>query len=224
MTITWSELLRARSSDAHLRNFARSGGRSLSGREQRAFSDAGFWTIVKSGLVINTRERAAAYRAMIARLRQGEDILVPLCDLYTPLGSRLATASSVLAADAALRATGVSLIVSGLDLAAGHYFSIGDRLHLVTEIVSGPSEPPLINQLVSDSAWSDALPWADAVAGGSAYTVRILPPLRAAAPAGTAASFSDLKLRCELQDLAAGDLDLDLGRFGTPSLTFIESP
>lgn len=223
MTITWNPVLRARAGEPVLRNLATTGGRSSTGREQRVIGDAGFWVVPMRSIVVNTRDKAAAYRSMVARLRQGEDILVPVCDLYTPRGARSSAAAVTMTADAALRSTQIGLTCVEVDIQAGHHFTIGDRLHLVTEIVSGPVSPPFLNAVATDTPFRDDEPWTDAVTGSSAYVVKITPPLRAAATAGQSASFRDLRLRCVLQDLGDGDLDLDLGRFGTPSLTFIES-
>ncbi len=224
MTIaSWPPQLCARGWNPHLRNQSAAGGTSPSGRTQRVYSDAGFWEVVVSGIRIRNRDEAAAYRALLARLRTGEDILLPIRDLYQPDGSRLQNASVQLAANAPFRSTQIGLLVSGVDVAEGHHVTMGDRAYLITQVVSGPTTPPLLNQLVSDSAWSDALPWTDAVSGASAYTVKILPPLRADLVAGEPGRFRDLLVRCVLKDPADGDLDLDLGRFGNPSLTFIES-
>lgn len=224
MTITvWPEILKARIWDPHLRNLASSGGTSATGRTQRIFGDAGLWEVRVSDIAVRNRAQAAAYRALIARLRTGEDILLPVRDLYAAVGSRVASASATLAGDAALRATEIALSVSGIDVEPGHHLTLGDRLHLVTEVVAGPTEATLLNQLVSDSAWSDALPWSDTVDGSVAYTVKLLPPLRAAAASGNPVQFKNLALRCVLKDTGDGDLDLDLGRLGRPSLTFIES-
>ena len=137
-----------------------------------------------------------------------------------PRWARSKAAKVVLAGAAPLRATQIGLTVIGVDVQPGHYLSIGDRLHLVTEIVSGPGEPPLVNPLVLDEPFHE--PWTDNVGVPAIYVVNILPPLRAALPAGTIASFTELRLRAVPDDLNAGDLDLDLGRFGTPSITFIE--
>lgn len=223
MTVMWNPILRARSGEPVLRNAAATGGRSSTGREQRVMGDAGFWIVPLSGIVVNTRERAAAYRAMAARLRQGEDVLVPLCDLYKPRGARSPAASVQIAANAALRATQIVVTATEVDVTEGAYFSIGDRLYLVARVVAGPAAPAFINPLATDTPFVDDEPWTDAVAASAGYTLDILPPLRTAAPAGTAISFSDLKLRCVVQDLGDGDLSLDLGRFGQASLTFIES-
>ena len=224
MTILqWPDVLKARVWDPHLRNLAVSGGRTLTGREQRVFGDAGLWVIRVSDVVVRNREQAAAYRALIARLRAGEDILLPVRDLYQPLGVRSPDAAVKLKNAAPLRATQVDLNVAGVAVEAGHHLTIGDRLHLVTEVVTGPAVPPLLNQLVSGAPWSDALPWSDAVDGSADYAVRLLPPLRSDQPAGVTCSFRNLRLRCVLQELADGDLDLDLGRLGRPNLNFIES-
>lgn len=223
MTVTWPAVLEARSWNANLRNMMASGGRTPTGRDQRVFSDAGFWEISISGIRIHNREEAAAYRAMLARLRTGEDILLPLPDAYAAVGARSNDAVITLSADADLRATQFALTAKGVDIQQGHYFTIGDRLHLGTQILSGPSAPPIVNQLVSDSPWSDDLPWADAVAGSSAYTIKFLPTSRADYSSGESVRFRDLLVRCVIKDPTDGDLDLDLGRLGTPSLTFIES-
>lgn len=186
------------------------------------FSDAGFWTIVKSGVVVRNKEQALAYRAMIARLRQGEDVIVPLCDLYKPVRAKGDVASAMLASTAPLRATTVTISVTDLDIAEGNHFSIDDRLHLITRVVSGPIAPPMVNPIAWDLPFLDE-PWVDDVDKSANYTVDILPPVRATHGIGKEVSFSDLKVRCVIQDIDDGDLELDLGRFGQPSLTLIES-
>lgn len=224
MTITtWPSVLKARIWDPHLRNLSASGGTSPTGRTQRIFGDAGLWEVRVSNIVVSDRARAAAYRALLARLRAGEDILLPVRDLYQPVGSRMTRSAMFLTAAAPLRATQVTLTVTGVDLEAGHHVSIGDRLHLVTEIVSGPAAPPILNQLVTRSPWSSKIPWSSAVSGSANYTVKVLPPLRTGLASGVTARCRDMLLRCVLKDTADGDLDLDLGRHGSPSLTFIES-
>lgn len=224
MTIaTWPAVLRARIWDPHLRNLSASGGTSPTGRTQQVFGDAGLWEIRVSDIVVNDRSRVAAYRALIARLRAGEDILLPVRDCFQPVGNRVTSASARFAAGAPLRETRIALSVAGLDVQPGYHLTIGDRLHLVTEVVSGPAKPPFLNQLVTRSPWSSAVPWASAVVRAADYSLKILPPLRAAQASGNLASFRDLRLRCVLKGAADGDLDLDLGRFGRPSLTFIES-
>jgi len=223
MTVSWPSVLEARSWNAHLRNMMASGGRSPTGRDQRVFSDAGFWEISISGIRIHNRQEAAAYRAMIARLRTGEDILVPLPEVYTVIGARLSAAEISLSADADLRSTQIGLTAEGVQIEAGYHLTVGDRLHVVTEIVSAPESPPLVNQLVTGGPIFKSVPLVSAASASGSYTVRILPPLRADLSAGEPVRFRDLLVRCVLKSPEDGDLDLDLGRLGTPSLTFIES-
>lgn len=222
MVMTWSSLLRSRVRDPHLRSGFRSGGRSLSGIEQRVVGDP-YWELTISGIKVSNAGEALAYRALIAGLREGEPVIVPVCDTYVPAGVRGNGSGATLAANAALRATEISLDVSGMDLQAGNYLSLGgERLHLIREVVSAPAAPPYLNQVATDSPWDDRVPLADAVAAVATYVVKVTPPLRAAAPAGTAVALRDLRLRCVIRDAADGDLQLDLGRLGQPSLTLVE--
>ncbi|KRE00082.1 hypothetical protein ASE63_08240 [Bosea sp. Root381] len=78
---------------------------------------------------------------MLARLRQGEEMIFALCDMYRAPGA-LAVGSSVTIADAtALRATTINLFAGGVTIAPGYHFSLGgDRLHLITEVVDEPGD------------------------------------------------------------------------------------
>lgn len=226
MTITWDDGLEFREGEPVLRNLAASGGRSPTGREQRVLWDAGYWHVPISGIRIHEAREAAAYRAMIARLRQGEDIIFNVCQLYLAPGARDPGSSAVIPLAQPLRATRILISPSGIAIAPGYYFSIGDRLHLITEIIASdiqdPDGGPWLD--VPVSPWgADQTPWDEPGRPAGAWIVSIVPPLRAALAPGTVANFRDLRLRCVLQDLGDGDLSLDLGRFGTPSLTLIES-
>jgi hypothetical protein len=222
MTITWPVNLEARRWNPTPRNFALGGGSTLTGRERRVFSDAGFWVVSVEEIRVRTREEAHAYRAVLARLREGEDVLLPIREVYKARGARGETSATV-AADADLRATTLSVTVDGIEVTAGAFFTIGERLYQVKEVTSGPDAPAFINQAATDSAWSDDVPWADAVSTSTNYTITITPPLRAAVTESDVVEFNDLNVRCVLRDVSDGDLSLDLGRFGAPSLTFIES-
>lgn len=215
-------MLRPRGTHPHLRNSALGGGTTLTGRTPRTFLDAGFWEIAVDQIKINDRPTAAAYRAMVARLRQGEDIVVPINDPFRPLGWRAANAAAVLAVAAPLRATTLNLTVAGMDVQPGHYLAIGDRLHLITGLIEPVPPPPLNNQVALDTPWSDAAPFADTVGASASYLVSIAPPLRQAVNALTAVDFKAPRLLCTVKDPSDGDLELDLKR-GFPSLTFIET-
>lgn len=224
MTITWPAALEARRCNPNLRNSFKSGGRSISGIESRVVSDAGYWEVSISEIMVSDRSEARAYRAMAARLRDGEAIILSIPDAYVPVGADSSAASASVASAASLRATQMTIKVSGVDVEDGHHFSIGDRLYLITEIVSGPVSAPMVNPVITDTEWFDE-PWTDDGASASAqYQIKFRPPLRETAPVGTAIRFTDLTLRCVVKDAAdtASDLDLDLGRLGSPSVTFVE--
>ncbi len=220
---TWPPQLKARIWDPHLRNLANGGAVSPTGRQQRVFGDAGFWEIKISGIVVSNAAEAMAYRALIARLRTGEDILLPVRDLYGPVGGRQPASAAALSGAAELRATEIGLTVSGSMSSPGashgrrqaaprhphHRRSGGEHR---SSILSRRTRPGRI-----------ARPWSDAVTASAGYTVAILPPLRADLAEGEPVRFRDLLVRCVAKDLSEGDLDLDLGRFGRPNLTFIES-
>lgn len=222
MTIQWPASLVPAKCNPTLRNFTTSGGRSMTGREQRVYSDAGYWSIDMQRIVVKGRAERYAYTAMINRLRQGEDVIVPIFDLYAAVGAANNGSTAAVAAAALLRATSLSITVSGLDVQAGVRFSIADRLYEISEVVSGPASPPLENQLTSDSPWADDQPWTDTVNATGTYVVKILPPLRAPVAVGNQINFSAPELRCIPADPGDGDLDLEIGRYGFPSITFIE--
>lgn len=223
MTIPWPSALVPARCNPNLRNFSASGGRTFTGREQRVFSDAGFWIIDMQRIAVTERRRRYAYDVLLSKLRQGESVIVPIFDQYAAVGVSSPGSSATMSANAALRETTIGITVSGIDVQPGVRFSIGARLHLITDILSGPDVPPLENQAALDSPWSDETPWVDAVSQSAAYSVKIIPPLRADTPSGTALNFATPALICVPLNIQDGDLDLDIGRYGFPSMTFVES-
>lgn len=213
-------MLRARSMNAHLRNSASSGGRSASGRQQTVFSDAGFWEVEISGIVVNSRETAWAYDAMIARLRTGETMVVTLC---TPYRAPVDPSKPVTVVEAAsLRATALNVEGLSADLTAGQRFSIGNRLYQLTQIDSEVAlNAGIVTSISGPDVWDDGEVWRDEMSWAS--QLKILPPLRGTANVGAICIFRTLKVIVGLKDMADGDLSLDLGRFGKPSLTLIET-
>ncbi len=225
MTIAaWPAVLKPRNcSPPELRNAARGGGQSFTGVEQRVFSDAGRWEITYE-VPVSTRAQQLAWRAMVARLRSGEDILLTIFDKFRPAGVPGGAWGAAVSTDAALRATTVHLVTVNVRVEAGVHFSIGQRLYRVVSVVAQTPATSISDWLTSDSPWSDSGVWVDdASSGGAAYEVKILPPLRAEADSGTAVEFEDLVCLCTLADASGGDLSLDLGRFATPSITFAEA-
>ncbi len=219
MAIAFDDDLKPQACNAELRNFHKSGGRSATGREQRVFGDAGFWEISYRSMPMRARrDRVLAYRATIARLRQGEEIIAKVFDLFRCIGQGPAS----VVANASQRAT--TIMINGVDaeLQPGHHFSIGYRLYRVTEIADQTETPiGVVTGTYTGDTWDDSDVWVDDPIITS--TIKFLPPLRAAAVAGATVDFENLKCLCVLKDMSDGDLDLELGRFGSPSFTLIES-
>ena len=186
--------------------------------------DAGYWEVPLTGIVVNDRARVATYRAMMARLRQGEDVVFKLCQLHLAQGAREGGLAAY-ATNRPLRSSRIDLWLDGITLEPGYYFSLGgDRLHLITEVFR-PGEGPFGGPWVPDdtSPWlAGQSPWTVDRPEGS-WSVKISPPLRSAVTAGAAVDFKDLSLRCQPRDLSDGDLQLDLGRFGKLELVHVQA-
>ncbi len=224
MTIAWpSVLVPADGSPPELRNASKGGGRTVSDTEQRVFSDAGHWEI-NYKFPIWTTAHQLAWRAVVPRLRAGEDILVRVFDKCRPDGVAGGAWAAAVSADAAVRATTVHLVTVNVKLGWGVHFCIGQRLYRVMEVVSETPATSISDWFTTGAPWSDSGVWVDdASAGGAAYVVKILPPLRAAVTSGAAVEFEDLVCLCMLADMSSGDLSLDLGKFGAPSIAFAEA-
>ena len=218
MAFPMSTQLRYVRCSPELRNFTASGGRTGTGREQRVYRDAGFWEFVYGEFRINDEASALAYRAMMGRLRQGEEIIARVTDYFICEGQGPVRVTS----PAAARATTVQIQGVEAELRPGHHFSIGNRLYRVTDVTAQSEEiVGLVTGTYDGDTWDDADVWVDDPSVSS--SIKFLPPLRSAVAAGATVEFENLKCLCVLKDMSDGDLDLDLGRFGSPSFTLIES-
>lgn len=222
MAFDWPSVLVPRHCDPELRNFVKRGGRAATGREQRAFSDAGFWEVAMQ-IPIHTKEKTLAYRAMMARLRQGEEVNIRLPDRTMAEGGNVPSSSAVLSGAHDLRATQLSITATGIEIVEGTLFSLVHRLHQVTEVVSGGAATFHNPVTTQNTPWDDDQPWNDGDPNTVNYVVKIMPPLRRNYADGQGVRFTGLSLTSVLADINDGDLSLDLGRFGTASLTFRES-
>ncbi|MGA0564178.1 hypothetical protein ACO2RV_17165 [Ancylobacter sp. VNQ12] len=213
MTIQWPEALKPRSMSHELRSFVLSGGRSIAGTEQRVFAGVGRWEITYE-VPVHTRAQALAWRALLARLRAGEDVSAKVFDMWRAVGS---SDSATVTAAASKGATVIAVDPAGATVEPGLHFSISGRLYRILDI-----------QVDEGGDWEDGEGWSDAEAWpdedfGDGISLRILPPLRAAVAASQPVSFSDLRCLCVIGDMQGGDLDLDLGRFATPTITLVEA-
>lgn len=213
--------LRPRNSFYELKGLVSSGGRVADGREQRVQDDVGFWRVIYS-FAIRNRAQALAYRNLVRRLRAGESIVATVFDNWTANPSPAIGLEAKLAADADLRATTIQLATVGLALEEGVSFSIGDRLYSITEIVSHAVS--VVHHTPDAEVPDPAVPYPDnPPAYPDQWTVKILPPLRSDVAANTPADFINLRCLCVIENVTDGDLDLDLGFFGDPTLSLIET-
>jgi len=222
MTITWPDILKPNSFSVELRSHAVSGGRTATGREQRVIGDAGYWSLNYT-VPVRTRAQVLEWRAMVDRLRAGEAIAARICDLQKPDGIKDAW-SAVAASAAALRATQISITATHLQLEPGHHFTVGQRLYRINQVIAHNFGDALWANLNEGEAWSDGNVWLDDPYDGSnTYTVKFLPPLRAAVDGGDTLEFDALVCLAVPDEMTTGALDLDLGRFSDPTLALIES-
>lgn len=219
MAFDWNDALRPRRCDVNVRALTRRGGRSATGREQRVMSDAGFVDITYE-IPVFAPYIARAYRALMARLRSGEEVLARVFDVNQPRGASNSLVVGSLAVEIAPRDTEIQITVTGSGVTPGAYIGIGvNRLHIITEVVSG-GPTTFFNQLASN--WDDRVPWS-AGAAAATYVVKVMPPIRAGFGAGTTVKFDNITMRGILADVNDGELSLDVGRFGTATFTIRES-
>jgi len=120
--------------------------------------------------------------------------------------------------------TSIQIEASGIEIEPGIHFSIGQRLYRINQVTAETASDSLVDIVLSDDkTWADAALWVEGGTGGSTYTVKFLPPLRAAASAGAEVDFTNLVCLCVPAELTDGDLSLDLGKFATASITFREA-
>ncbi|MBS9476247.1 hypothetical protein [Ancylobacter radicis] len=202
-----------------LRGSVTSGTRTTSGVEQRVYSGAGRWEF-RYRIPVHTRAKVLAASAMMDRLRSGESIVLKIYDMQRAMGLDGDVPAATIAGAVSAGATSLTLASPTAEVEPGLHFSIGQRLYRINRVTDGAASETIPGVILSDdAAWDDELDWDD----GGNVTVSFLPPLRAAASSGAAVTFEDLVCLADLKDVTEGDMDLDLGKFGTLSLTFVEA-
>lgn len=176
----WPSVLRARGCTFDPRGMTVAGSPTLSGRTQVASYDAGYWIATIDLATLDAGAEIKTFRALRAQMEGGAHHLrVPVFDegqAPWPSATHSAAATGftdgtqfsdgtgfaekaikvALAADAAARATSISVsVTSAATIAGGEYFSIRDRLHVVREVLSATAWaiwPPLREAAVSGRA------------------------------------------------------------------------
>ncbi len=223
MTIyDWPSTLPPRSGGFFRRGMTIAGQPSITGLAQVGQVDAGFWTARYSALPLASPAVVRAYRALAARLEGGGNLCrVPVFDRaqqpwatpgvesttktdYTD-GTQFTDGTGFheptirITLQAAV-ARGVTQIVATIDNAGtiegGEYFTLGERLHIIREVLSVSG---------ADETW-----W-------------IWPKLRQAYPAGTFLNFDTPTCLMRQEAETDGDLMLEFGSRGFPNMAFVEA-
>lgn len=212
--IEWPWWLKPMAANVRLEGFTTAGGRALNGDEQVVQSDAGYVRATLIEVRCLTPERIRKWREIAARLggRAGT-VSLPIWDNanafdlarvphsdgtpFSDLSLYLSGSSSwTMSAVAAAGATQAAMVGGPYDLSPGMWFQHGAALYLISE------------------CWKIAGVW----------TVKFLPRLRAAAAIGDVVEFDRPRGTFRLAEPnGMGGLELIYGRWGTPSVEFIEA-
>lgn len=235
-------------------NTSRSGGTSLSGSEHVVQSNAGHWGC-RLEIPVYHEERVLAYRALMAGLEgRGVDILVPCLTKYRPRNMDGRMQGMASAAPFALSELsgfgqtepeimwtaqpadlgGQEMVISHPHqppLRPGHYFGIGQRLHLISAAWSIENERLAMNggtlTYGADALTygGEALTYGTASAvfeGHNLQAIRFWPRLREPVQVGAPLILGRPVCKMRLAADDSGTLDLDYGLYGQASLEFRE--
>lgn len=223
MTIRWPcDVLIARNVSFDIAPRTLAGPTSVSGKTQTVSTDAGIWKVTLGAIVIRDRQTRLAFRAF-ANLLEGRlnPILVPRCRADQPVPSGAVAAGlydqiphsddtlfdddsgysqTVIdveaSSGASARAVSMAITINYAGtIEPGMDFSVGERMYRVRSVV---------------------------YASASSATITFRPPLREAVSAGAVLNFDDPVCRMRLVSDDQMDLELQMRRFGSPTVQFVE--
>lgn len=193
-TVTWPECsLIPRRINVDVVSPTVSAGRAFSGFEQVLKPDAGFWRITYYDIAVRSRAEALLWRQIETDLNgRVGTICVPVYEGKLSAVDILAVAVT----QYPIGAASVGIVqTAGADIRAGMHFSVGEWLYRIKSV----TDP------------------------GQGYTLaKIWPPLRAIIQAAEPLEFNLPRCRCRLERDDSMDINLELLRFGNPSVTFVE--
>lgn len=204
------------------------GGPSITGIEQVVISDAGFWRLTMTGVVINNYDRVMVWNGIAGILngRVGTCLIPSLLNGTAPwpilAGHRLTHYGDIFHSDLssfsdgsgysqevitaeldtaiALRGTTATIrVIYGSALLSGMHFSVNERLFRILRVSN------------VRASGSDTL-----------YDVTLWPPAREAVLAGESLEFDRPMFRARLATDDAMDVDFGLFKFASPSVEWVE--
>ncbi len=196
------------------------GGLSQSGVQQVVnASGGGIWTLRLEGFILRKPEQIKAWRKVQFGGQSGVvPINVSVCDLRHAPSLTGGVPHSDLSPFSDL-----TLYVEGGDIET--VSSAGVRATAIT-VEFTDYAPPTGGEIFSLSYGSEDRHSLHVVTSvetlGGNYLLRFVPPLRAAIPAGTPVNFKTPKLTMRMAGPDAMAMALSMGKFGSPSATFVE--
>lgn len=200
------------------------GPSTLTGRNQAASVDAGYWVFSFRRIAVGTPEKVKAWRALSALIEGASNLIsIPVYDagqigeyiagasvpfknddndpVYFSDGSGFAGTDPYLAmnvGEAAIGATSITIDFGAApeEIVGGEYFSVRDRLYVIKGVIARV---------------------------GDVYELAIWPRVREAIEDDVIFNFTDPRCLVRLQSDMEMDLDLDIGRLGFPDVNFIEA-
>lgn len=229
--IRWSSDLEAGTIAFNLRGQTIGGPVGITGRNQVASIDAGYWLATVGLATLDRGDAINAFRALIAESQGGaHHVLVPAFNWsqapWVSAGGKAANENAdstftggftftggygfynpairvYLAEDAALRATQITVRVDAAGtIKAGMMFSFGRKgLHVIRRV----------------------LDTAEATDGDTEYDLAIVPPVREAITEGKRLDFESPVCRMRLVAEDAADIELNPASQAAPSIRFVEA-
>lgn len=223
MTIRWPDAVlapRAVAFDIAPRTL--SAPASVSGATQVVSSGAGIWKATFADIVVTEQQQVLAFRAISALLegRLGS-ILVPLCRMYQPKpdnAEALGLYDAVPHDDDAFFDDGTGYVGRVIDVQLTGTIVKGATSASIAINVAGTIEPGQHFSLGERLYRLKSVNYTSATAA----TITFTPPAREAASAGDNLEFDDPVCRMRLASDEEMDLALDLRRYGSPTVNFVE--
>jgi hypothetical protein len=176
-------------------------------------SGGGYWVAEFTNGQTFERDDTLAWRAITAGMDNGAAaVIVEFCDrLHTPNGGEMGVAGSTQQFGDRRSFTGPGVVATTIAPANLRGTSLGIDIDSERELVGGESFT------IVHPTWGER---AYQVVSVSGSTIRFRPPLREAVTTGTALDFDNP--RCRMRMASPASNALNIGRYGSCSISFVE--
>jgi hypothetical protein len=202
------------------------GPASFSGRKQNVASDAGYWVGSMADFPVVSTDQILEWRGIIADLQGGlEDIIIsPFDHLRAPVHSGLPPViTGIPHSDGSFFSDGAGYSQSSIKVSAASNLSFRSTSAVLGIEAAGPLKRGMYFSVYDGMRPSMYIITKPPEINGSTANISFLPPLRTAVASGAEVDFADPKLVMNLASADSGELALDMGRWGRPSIELEES-